>query len=171
MGLLGSGKTKSNMPAQALYDKACAMERRRQFEPAAKIYLEAAEAGHAEALFQISKMDSRGEGVASNSSDALYWMKKAAEGGCVEAQYELGLLGITFSSDSDSMEEAVEWLEQAADAGHARAQYEVGMIYADFDNEYLMQDTEKARYYLELAAAQGIEGATRVLNRLNGQTR
>ena len=83
----------------------------------------AAEAGDADAQYDLGLMYHDGEGVPEDYVEAVKWFRKAAEQGHAAAQFYLGIAyhgGVGVPKDDA---EAVKWLRKAAEQGHARAQF------------------------------------------------
>jgi hypothetical protein len=70
------------------------------------------------------------------------------------------------------MELALKWMEKSALQGHALAQLSLGRMYAKGSD--VPRDTRLARYWLDLAAAQGEQDAVVLLSEIdadnNGET-
>ncbi len=125
-----------------------------------------ADAGNAEAQFNLGRIYLRGEGstgaayvreVPKDIPKAVEWFQKAAMQGNVNAQRDLGMLfklGIGVKEDAKS---AFMWLQKAAAQGNDVAQYNLGMMYAD--GAGVKRDLPRASAWLSLAAAQGNEKA------------
>ena len=96
-----------------------------------KWYRMAAEEGHVQAAFELSKCYTFGFGVRKNRVTSSKWLRKAAEGGHVSAmmllahryQWETGG-GVEYNP-----REAVKWFRKAAEQGNAEAMYELGECY------------------------------------------
>lgn len=99
---------------------------------AASLMSKAAEKRYPAALFALSEMCERGEGVARDVKSADRWLVLAAEHGVPEAQFKLakfyltGAFGHAFPQD---YRVAIEWFKRAGAHGVAEAQYEVGLRY------------------------------------------
>jgi len=84
-------------------------------------YRRAAEAGLAEAQFNLAHCLATGNGTARDDVAALRWMLRAAEQGLPSAQFLAGVMyaeGIGGAADRD---QASAWLRRAADNGHLDA--------------------------------------------------
>jgi len=60
-------------------------------EQAVSWYRRAAEAGHADAQFNLGICYSNGDGVAKDAEQAVSWFRRAAEAGHAAAQFNLGI--------------------------------------------------------------------------------
>lgn len=84
-------------------------------------YRRAAEAGLAEAQFNLAHCLATGNGTPRRDDEALQWMLRAAEQGLVSAQYLAGVMlseGIGAPRDRS---QAIVWLERARRGGHLDA--------------------------------------------------
>ena len=107
----------------------------------------------AEAQYRLADRYHKGEGVAQNYEQAVYWYRKAADQGHAAAQFCLGscyYCGIGVAVD---YKQSVYWLRKAAEQGHDSAQYWLGWIYQNGDG--VAQDIEQAVYWYCKAADQG----------------
>lgn len=80
-------------------------------------YRRAAEAGLAEAQFNLAHCLATGSGTARDDAAALHWMLRAAEQGLPDAQFLAGVMyaqGVGAGADPDR---ARAWLRRAADNG------------------------------------------------------
>jgi len=103
----------------------CGNSPEKDASPAADIETmrKAAEAGDADAQYDLGLMYHDGEGVPEDYVEAVKWFRKAAEQGHAAAQFYLGIAyhgGVGVPKDDA---EAVKWLRKAAEQGHARAQF------------------------------------------------
>lgn len=88
---------------------------------AVRWYRLAAEAGLAEAQFNLAHCLATGNGVVRDDAQSLQWMLKAAEQGLASAQFLAGVMlndGIGAARDRDA---ALGWLRRAADNGNRDA--------------------------------------------------
>ncbi|MBQ6972917.1 MAG: sel1 repeat family protein [Synergistaceae bacterium] len=156
--------------------------------PAQRV-IQAAEAGNAEAQFQLGKMYKYGEGVGQDIQKARYWWEKAAAQGHRLARQALQILPAAqapmstltreqiedlyrtgakyYNGQGVAMDKtkAVEYLTQAAEAGHSEAQYLLGVCYRF--GHGVNQDIQKARYWYGKAAAHGHPYARSALRNLD----
>ncbi|MBN9125920.1 MAG: hypothetical protein BGO99_01595 [Nitrosospira sp. 56-18] len=134
-----------------------------------------AEAGNAEAQFQLGEMyqnlnpfgDEKADAVVpSDNAKAAGWHKKAAEQGYARAQHNLGVMyeeGLGVPKDAT---EAMKWFQEAAELGDAEAQFKLGEIYRSVDHFGYKQvgvvvpkDDAKAAEWYRKAAEQGFRHA------------
>ena len=88
-----------------------------------------AEAGEAQAQFNLGVRYTFGEGVPQDYGEAVAWYRRAAEQGHAVAQYGLGVLYGTGEGVPQDYVEAVAWYRRAAEQGEALAQYNLGVLY------------------------------------------
>ncbi|WP_156940673.1 tetratricopeptide repeat protein [Mesorhizobium sp. LSJC285A00] len=128
-----------------------------------------ADAGNVDAKGQLGALYWRGEGVAQNDSQAVYWWKKSADGGNAEAIAALGqayLMGRGVEKDSRLAE---SFSRKAADKDNMNGQYQLGVLY--WQGQGVAQSYEQALYWWRKAADQGSGEAEYSLGQvyLNGQ--
>ena len=87
-----------------------------------------AEAGDADAQFNLGVMYYQGLGVEQDFKEVVKWYQKAADQGDVEAQYNLGVMYYQGLGVEQDFKEAVKWYQKAADQGDAIAQYDLGNV-------------------------------------------
>ena len=119
-----------------------------------------AEAGDAEAQFQLGQMYALGHGFKQNFQSALEWYEKAAAQGNAKARTALGLLYYYGSGVEQNIDKAGEWFEKAAAQDNAIAQRTLGFI------AYLAKDYAQAKQWNEQAAAQGYAPAMAAIGQL-----
>ncbi len=123
----------------------------------------AAEAGSANAMYDLGIMYAEGTGVAQSYSKAAEWWLKAAEAGVVDAMCNLALLYETGNLEiKKDLSAAFQWYSKAAEAGDADAMYNLGYYYerglGTNENKLL------AEMWYGKAAAAGSKQAERKLN-------
>ena len=119
-----------------------------------------AEAGDAEAQFQLGQMYALGHGFKQNFQSALEWYEKAAAQGNAKARTALGLLYYYGVGVEENTEKAGEWFEKAAAQDEPSAQRYLGII------AYKEKDYAQAKQWYEQAAAQGYTPAMVNIGRL-----
>jgi TPR repeat protein len=120
-----------------------------------------AEAGDANAQFNIGSMYENGSGVRQDYAEAARWYRKAAERGDARAQYNLGIFHQNGWGVPQDHAEAVKWYRKAAMQGAASAQYNLGFMY--LNGQGVPQNTAEAARWYRKAAEQGDVDATRIL--------
>jgi tetratricopeptide (TPR) repeat protein len=107
-----------------------------------------AEAGNADAQFNLGQAYKLGRGVPANAATAQSWYQKAARQGHQQAQVNVGLL----LYNSGRRQEALPWIRKAVELGDPRAQYILGTEL--FNGDLVAKDWPRA-YALMLRAADG----------------
>ncbi len=127
-----------------------------------------AEAGDAEAQFNLALMYDVGIGVPQNYAESGKWYRQAAERGVPEAQFELGVRYFKYgSSAKENYSAALRFFRKAADQGLAVAQFNLGIMY-ETGLGVPTNKVESYRWY-NLAAAQGMLNALEARELLAGQ--
>lgn len=125
---------------------------------------EIAQAGDANAQFCIGYSYFYGKDVEEDKKEACRWMDKAAEQGNADAQEFLGMCYCSPGNGvfSDGFV-AIYWFEKAAEQGKSFAQYMLGkMLIRGVD---YLKDVKRGLYWVQQAAAQGLEEAIDFLRR------
>jgi hypothetical protein len=127
-----------------------------------------AEAGDADAQYDLGVMYANGEGVPQDDAEALRLYRLAAGQGNANAQDNLGNMYDYGRGVPEDAAEAVRWFRLAADQGHAGAQFQLGGLYDA--GEGIRQDGGEAiRWYLradERSGASRRRGGSNVVYRL-----
>lgn len=116
-----------------------------------------AEAGDAEAQFNLGICYHRGKGVGQNLEEAVRWFRQAAEQGAAVAQFNLGVCYQNGKGVEQNDEEAVRWFRQAAEQGAAEAQNNLGNCY--YSGKGIGRNNAEAARWHRLAAEQGLAAA------------
>jgi len=124
---------------------------------AVAIWRPLAEAGDADAAFNLGQAYRLGKGVVIDLAQAQNWLERAARKGHIDAQTTLGLLLF----QNGNRVSAMRWLGLAAEAGEARALLMVGT--ALYNGDGVPEDPVKAYAYVSRAAAQGLAPAKATL--------
>jgi len=112
-----------------------------------------ADAGNADAQFNLAQAYRLGRGVAQNLNLAEQWFERAARQRHEQAGASLGLLLF----QNGRAREAMPWLQAAAGRGDPRAQYVFGT--ALFNGDVVRRDLPRAYGLMRAAAAQGFPQA------------
>ena len=115
-----------------------------------------AEAGNAQAQFDLGLAYGKGQGVPQDSVEAAKWTRMAAVQGSVGAQYNLGNAYYYGEGVPQDYAEANKWFRMAAEQGLAIAQFNLGAAF--FSGRGVSQDYVHAYYWYSLAAS-GSSGA------------
>ena len=98
-----------------------------------------AEAGDANAQFNLGLMYENGRGVPKDDAEALKWWRKAADQGFAEAQYNLGLLYYNGEGVPKDLVQAHVWWNIAGAKGHEDAKNDLAIV------EEEMTDSQKEK--------------------------
>src|SRR5262245_25447992 len=89
-----------------------------------------AQAGDADAQFEVAQAYQFGTGVAEDAAQARVWLQKAAEAGHRRGQAWLAQL-LQAAGDPASLSQAIAWYQRAADQGDPGAMFVLGQMYLD----------------------------------------
>src|SRR5881409_1954422 len=148
------------LPAQSVKAGIDAWQRA-DYLAAIAIWRPLAEAGDADAQFNLGQAYRLGRGVPLDLSVAKIWFERAARSGHVDAETTLGLL---IFQNGDRVE-GLKWLKAAADQGEPRALLVYGT--ALFNGDGVPQDRVLAYALVSRAAAQGLSPAKDTLAQLD----
>ena len=149
-------------PAQAQSVKAgIEAWQRADFAAAVAIWRPLAEAGDADAAFNLGQAYRLGRGVPIDLAAAQTWFEDAARQGHVDAQTTLGLLLF----DTGNRIGGMRWLKSAAEQGEPRALLIYGT--ALFNGDGVVRDPVLAYAYVSRAAAQGLAPAKTTLSEMD----
>ena len=152
----------AEMSAGEACSKGNAAYNKMEFNAAAKLYLFAAEKGHADAQYMLARCYMTGRGIPESEKDMVKWMTKAAEQCHAKAQNELGLCYKLGKGVEKSDSVAAKWFRKAAQQGNAEGQCNLGKCYED--GEGVEKSLETASEWYKRAAEQGYEEAKKYLN-------
>jgi TPR repeat protein len=116
-------------PALAGFDEAVAAYQAGDLPLAAKEFRAAAEAGNADAQFNMALMYERGIGVSKDEQESVVWYRKAAEQGNSNAQFNLGVMYENGRGTAVDFSQAHQWYRKAAVQGDGLAIGNLGMLY------------------------------------------
>ncbi len=122
-----------------------------------------AEAGAADAQYDLGFLYDNGYGVVQDYQAALTWYRKAAEQGHAYAQWNLGVMhahGIGLAKDYT---QAAAWYRKAAEQGHTSGQYDLGLMYSSGNG--VPQDYVQALVWVNLAATEAAKNVVYKGNR------
>lgn len=120
-----------------------------------------ANAGDADAQFNLGQAYKLGRGVPVDVPIALEWFRKASEQGHLRAEDNYGLLLF----QQNRREEALPYIRKSAERGEARSQYILGT--ALFNGEFVTKDWVQAYALMTRASASGLSQATASLEQMN----
>ena len=147
------------LPAQSVKAGIDAWQRA-DYPGAVAIWRPLAEAGDADAQFNIGQAYRLGRGVPLDLAAAKIWFERAARSGHLDAQTTLGLL-IFQNGDRAG---GLKWLKQAADQGEPRALLVYGT--ALYNGDGVTQDRILGYAFVSRAASQGLQPAQETLAQL-----
>lgn len=134
---------------------------RGDYGSAVAIWRPLAEAGDADASFNLGQAFRLGRGVPVDLATAQTWLNIAASKGHIDAQATLGLL--LFQNGNQI--EGLKWLKDAAEQGDPRAMLVYGT--ALFNGDGVAQDPVLGYAYVSRSAAQGLEPAKTTLAQMD----
>jgi TPR repeat protein len=132
---------------------------RGDFKTARAELMPLAEAGDAEAQYNIGRMYAYGRGVPQDYAKALDWYRKSAVQGHLSAINNIGRLyqnGLGVGQDDAT---AVRWYRLAAEGGDGVAQYNLGSMYAR--GRGIPQSDRDAHFWWSLALKSGLSDDVR----------
>lgn len=115
--------------------------------------MRAAEAGEAQAQYELGLAFLTGDGVTQDDSAAVHWFTLAAAAGLPSAQGNLGFLYLQGRGVPRDPQQAVQWLRQAAGKDVAAAQHNLGWMAQV--GEGMPVDAETAIKWYAAAAGSG----------------
>lgn len=124
--------------------------------------IQRAEAGEAEAQYELSICYGRGNGVRQDYTEAFKWAMVSAKQGYAPAEGTVGSCYRAGKGVEQNIEEAIKWIQRAADKGDMTACWNRGLFY--LTGEYgAEQNLEKAAIYIRQAADAGHVQACRII--------
>jgi hypothetical protein len=117
-------------PALADLKAGLAAIHRGDFKTARAELMPLAEAGDAEAQYNIGRMYAYGRGVPQGYAKAMDWYRKSAAQGHLSAINNIGRLYHEGFGVAQDYAAALQWYRLAADGGDGVAQYNLGSMYA-----------------------------------------
>lgn len=132
------------------------------YSRAVSIWRPLADAGDADAQFNLGQAYRLGRGVPIDLSVAKVFFERAASGGHLDAATTLGLL--LFQNGDQA--QGLKWLRQAADQGEPRALLVYGT--ALYNGDGVTQDKVLGYAFVSRAASQGLGPAKDTLEQLDG---
>ena len=112
----------------------------------------------------LGSLYEKGQGVAQDNKQAVYWYRKAAEQGNDVAQFNLGRMYQTGQGVAQDYAQAASWFRKAGDQGHIWAQTALGLMYET--GQGVAQDYKQAVYWYRKAAEKGDSMAQYDLGRI-----
>ena len=135
---------------EQLLHRADSLYRMGNFEKAVEVYLQSAEAGNAEAQFDIGYAYYTGEGTQRDYTSAAMWFKRSAKQNFAKAQYNLAYCYMNGRGVPRDYDKASDLLHQSANNNYKRAQLTLADCYA---NGILVEQNEKeSQKWMAMAA-------------------
>lgn len=149
---------------QQEFDEGVKLYKTKQYAAAAKLFMRAAEMGHARAQLQVGYQYNYGEGLPRSNSDAAKWYLKAATQGNSTAQGNLGNLYENGEGVPENWVEAAKWWRKSAEQDDPLGQFALGRAY-EFGIGVVQNRREAIAWYLK-AGGQGHNQASRAARHL-----
>jgi len=134
---------------------------------AAHWFRKAAEAGHADAQFELGMLYAKGMGVPENQTEATRWLRGAAEQGHARAAWEMSRRYAEGTGVPKSATDEATWVQRAADLGSIRAMFVLGNKHRR--GAGVPRDLVPAHMWFNLARALGSADARPVLRQLEAK--
>lgn len=116
-----------------------------------------AQAGDADAQFNLGQAYKLGRGVTQDLAQAIAWFQRAASQGHIQAEDNLGLV----LYESGRRADAISWLERSAARGEPRAQY---VLAAElFNGQIVTRDWVRAYALMKRSSDAGLQRAAAAL--------
>jgi TPR repeat protein len=141
------------LPGSELWNQGIARYRAGDHAGAAKIILQAAQAGYPLALYEMGYLYENGDGVAQNMAEAARWYTLGAAQGEPSAEAALGQLYEDGNTVPNDWVSAATWYTKSAQQGNRMGEYRLGRAH-----EYGMGvplNLDQAIAWYDKAAAQG----------------
>ncbi len=151
------GATSVDVASDSPIDAGITAVDNEDYAEAFTIFSRLAEAGNAEAQYNLAMLYRTGKGVEKDMDASFKWFQHAAEQGISDAQYYLAHMYDNGESVEKSLPKAFEWYKKAAEQGQGLAQINLGVMYADGIG--IPQNIEQAYLWFHVAAAQGYRAA------------
>lgn len=130
----------------------------KDFNAAARYYLQAAEGGHLASMTRYALFAKDGIGLSKNEALAATWFRKAADGGQEAAMTNLGGLYETGRGVQQNYPEAARWYRRAVDKGHVFAMHRLALLTEA--GRGVTKDDQEAVRLLQAASDKGLSEAT-----------
>lgn len=140
--------------AEAQANLGIMLQSRGDYKQAAYWYQQAANAGVANAEYNMGTLFFNGEGVAQDYAKAHEWFARAARRGNKYAEFQLGMTYFTGQGVNKDPNQEIFWYEKAARHGVPAAAYNLGVIYNN--GEEVPPDYVRAYAWLLLAQKGGL---------------
>jgi hypothetical protein len=139
------------MPVFADTAAGLAAFKSKDYQRAYKEWKAAADAGQAEAQFDLGILYAQGLGVRRDLTEAAFWYRKAAEQGNAEAEFALGQMYSRGWGVPRDQADAIRWLQMANSVESDGPPTD----WANVEGYGMPQDNQLAAYWYQLAAQKG----------------
>lgn len=103
------------------------------------------------AQVELGSMYAKGQGVAQDNSQAIFWYRKAAEKGDSEAQFNLGIMYDKGVGVRQDLTRAIDWYDKAAKQGHKVALANVEIIQGQIASQKSLAEQGNAEAQIAVA--------------------
>lgn len=141
--------------AEAQANLGIMLQSRGEYQKAAYWYQQAANAGIANAQYNMGTLYFNGEGFPKDYAKAYQWFEQAAQRDNKYAEFQLALMHYTGQGVSRNAQREIYWYKKAAAQGLAPAQYNLGVIYTN--GEEVPPDYVQAYAWMLLAQKGGLD--------------
>lgn len=143
--------------AEAQANLGIMLQSRGEYQRAAYWYQQAAQAGIANAQYNMGTLYFNGEGVPKDYAKAHEWFEKAAQRDNKYAEFQLGITYYTGQGVQKDPTQEIYWYEKAARQGLPAAAYNLGVIYNN--GEEVPPDYVRAYAWLLIAQKGGLDAS------------
>lgn len=127
-------------------------EKSKNYNKMFEYYMLAAKTGDAESQNYVGALYEAGKGVEKSFKLAYYWYSKSANQNYARGQFNLAYLYFNGDGVEKDRVKCEELMIKAAQQGDTDIQYTLGLKYSLPDNNGFYYDSQKAKYWLLLAA-------------------
>lgn len=149
---------------QALYQAGLNAYQDKDYATAREKWLQAAELGNPQAMFNLGTLYANGEGVSGDAEQALNYFRRAADAGLAAAQHNLALAYYQGKGVERSIPRAKTWWQRAAEQNHPQAQFNLGVLL--WKGEEVAHDETEALKWFRKASSAGHQNAQQFLDDL-----
>lgn len=143
--------------AEAQANLGIMLQSRGEYQKAAYWYQQAAEAGIANAQYNMGTLYFNGEGVPQDYAKAHEWFERAAQRDNKYAEFQLGMTYYTGQGVQKDSTQEIYWYEKAARQGVPAAAYNLGVIYNN--GEEVSPDYVRAYAWMLIAQKGGLDAS------------
>jgi TPR repeat protein len=144
--------------AEAQANLGIMLQSRGEYQQAAYWYKQAANAGVANAQYNMGTLYFNGQGVPQDYARAHEWFMRAARRGNKNAEFQLGMTYFTGQGVNKDPQQEIYWYDKAARQGLPAAAYNLGVIYNNGDE--VAADYVRAYAWMLLAQKGGLDAGS-----------